>query len=250
MTARETTIQNEERDYLARYDAAAFERPSVAVDVAILSVGDEGLQAALVERREHPFKGQWALPGGFVQMNESLDRAAKRVLDQKAGLPDVFLEQLYTFGNPGRDPRTRVISVAYYALVDSARLTPRADADLNLARIEVPWEGETGGAVQARALGGRAMRLAFDHAGILGTAVKRIRGKLDYTPIGFQLLAETFTLRQLQTVHEMILGRAVNKDSFRRRMLASGHLEAIGERESDVEHRPAGLYRFTTRSAI
>lgn len=250
MTVRETTTEKQERDYLASYDAAAFERPSVAVDVAILTVGDEGLQAALVERKEHPHKGLWALPGGFVQLNESLDRAAKRVLDQKAGLPDVFLEQLYTFGNPSRDPRTRVISVAYYALVDAARLTPRDDADLSLARIEVSWEGETGGPVQARAPSGRAMRLAFDHADILGTAVKRIRGKLDYTPIGFQLLAETFTLRQLQTVHETILGRTLNKDSFRRRMLASGHLEASGERESDVEHRPAELYRFTRQSAI
>jgi len=205
---------------------------------------------ALVERAEHPAKGRWALPGGFVQMDESLDRAANRVLAEKAGLTDVYLEQLYTFGELARDPRTRVLSVAYYALVDHARLDTGAESSLTFGRIDVPWEGETGGPVEARSQQGPEMPLAFDHADILGMAVKRIRGKLDYTPIGFQLLAETFTLRRLQDVHETILGRTLNKDSFRRRMLASGLLEATGERESEVGHRPAELYRFTKRSAI
>jgi 8-oxo-dGTP diphosphatase len=242
--------ENEERDFLAAYDAGQFDRPSLAVDVAILTVVDGGLQVALVERSEHPDKGRWSLPGGFVRIDESLDRAATRVLAEKAGLTDVYLEQLYTFGDPARDPRTRVISVAYYALVDQARLASGADSSLTFGRIDVPWEGETGGPVEARGAQGQDMPLAFDHADILGMAVKRIRGKLDYTPIGFQLLAETFTLRRLQDVHETILGRTLNKDSFRRRMLASGLLEATGERESEVGHRPAELYRFTKRSAI
>jgi 8-oxo-dGTP diphosphatase len=249
---REDIRRSEERDFLAAYDAEEFDRPSLAVDVAILTVIERGLEVALVQRGEHPHRGRWALPGGFVRMDESLDRAAARVLGDKAGLRDVYLEQLYTFGDPGRDPRTRVITVAYYALADHARLEQQRTGDRSLVfgRIAVPWEGETGGPVEVRDAEAGDMPLAFDHADILGMAVKRIRGKLDYTPIGFQLLPETFTLRRLQDVHETVLGRSLNKDSFRRRMLASGLLEATGERETEVGHRPAELYRFTRRSAI
>ena len=250
MTDTPNRKRTEEQDFLSDYDPSAFDRPSVAVDVAILTVADGGLDVALVERTEHPHKGRWALPGGFVRMDESLDRAAERVLTQKAGLANVFLEQLYTFGAPDRDPRTRVIAVAYYALVDPARLRRDETHGFVFGRIRVPWEGETGGPVEVRDRENRTLPLAFDHADILGMAVKRIRGKLDYTPIGFQLLPETFTLRRLQDVHETILGRAQNKDSFRWRMLASGLLEATGERETEVGHRPAEMYRFTTRSAI
>jgi 8-oxo-dGTP diphosphatase len=185
-------------------------------------------------------------------MREALDTAAARVLARKCGLRDLFLEQLYSFGDPGRDPRTRVISVAYVALVDRARLleaSPETDALVH-SRLDVPWEGETGGPVEARRSDGTMLPLAFDHAEILGMAVKRIRGKLDYAPIGFQLLPSRFTLFDLQRVHETILARPLNKDSFRRRMLASGQLEATGESERDVDHRPAELYRFTRRSAI
>ena len=250
MAESERQVRSEEQSFLAAYDPKEFDRPSVTVDVAILTVVDGRLEVALVERAEHPHKDRWALPGGFVRMEESLDRAAARVLAQKAALTDVYLEQLYTFGAPDRDPRTRVISVAYYALVDSARVARKSAHELVFGRIAVPWEGETGGPVEVRDRSRRKMPLAFDHAEILGMAVKRIRGKLDYTPIGFQMLPETFTLRRLQAVHETILGRALNKDSFRRRMLASGVLEATGERETEVEHRPAELYRFTKRSAI
>jgi 8-oxo-dGTP diphosphatase len=242
--------RDEERAFLAAYDPAAFDRPSLAVDVALLTVIDGHLEVALVERTQHPHQGRWALPGGFVRMDESLEKAATRVLREKAGLADMYLEQLYTFGEPERDPRTRVVSVAYYALVDHARLASTGRANLTFGRIVVPWEGEAGGPVEARDRQGRDMRLAFDHADILGMAVKRIRGKLDYTPIGFQLLPETFTLRRLQDVHETILGRTLNKDSFRRRMLGSRLLEATGERETEVGHRPAELYRFTRGSAI
>jgi 8-oxo-dGTP diphosphatase len=241
-----------EADFLAAYDPAAFDRPSVSVDVVLLSTIDGHLHTVLVARDAHPFKGRWALPGGFVGMKESLDIAAARVLREKAGVGDVFLEQLYTFGAPDRDPRTRVLSVAYYALVDAARFPrPEETADrVDVARLDVPWEGETGGPVDATGSDGRPRALAFDHADILGMAVKRIRGKLDYTPIGFQLLPERFTLRELQAVHETVLARPLNKDSFRRRMLATGLLEATGERQSDAAHRPAELYRFSKRSAV
>ena len=179
------------------------------------------------------------MPGGFVNLDESLDAAAARVLAAKAGLEGFFLEQLYTFGRPDRDPRTRVITVAYYALVPGERLAGR-----DLARIVVPWPGEDGGAVTVESAGGKPLELAFDHAEILGTAVQRLRGKLDYSLIAFQLVPEAFTLRQLQAVHETILGRSLNKDSFRRRQLASGLLEATGEKERQVGYRPAALYRL------
>lgn len=240
-----------EKEFLEAYDPSAFERPSVTVDVALLSVVDGALFTLLVQRAEHPFKGKWSLPGGFVRLDESLDAAARRVLAAKGALDGVFLEQLYSFGDPQRDPRMRVITVAYYALVDRRRFEAATRDDLVIGRIDVPWEGETGGAVDVLLeRDGKTADLAFDHAEILGTAVKRIRGKLDYTPIGFQLLGDTFTLLELQRVHETVLGRPLNKDSFRRRMLASGQLESAGEMQRHVDHRPAELYRFTKRGAV
>jgi 8-oxo-dGTP diphosphatase len=205
----------------------------------------------LIKRRNPPFMNSWALPGGFVQMDESLDQAADRLLAEETGLKNVYLEQLYTFGDPKRDPRTRVITVAYYALIAWRQLQSlQAAQKSTLMKLDVEWSGETGGAVNLLDEEDEQQPVAFDHADILGMAVKRIRGKLDYVPIGFQLLPAQFTLRQLQEVHETILDRLLNKDSFRRRMLASGLLEATGEREVDVGHRPAELYRFTRRSAI
>src|SRR5688572_2764519 len=197
-----------EAAFLAAYDASAFERPSVAVDVVLFTVSGGEVFTLLARRGEHPHKGRSALPGGFVGGRESLEAAASRVLDSKAGVRNVFLEQLYTFGDPDRDPRTRVITVAYFALVDRARLveTDEVAADAQLARLVVPWDGETGGPVQAFDMAGHELPLAFDHADILGMAVKRLRGKLNYTPIGFQLLPDTFTLFDLQSVHEAVLG--------------------------------------------
>jgi ADP-ribose pyrophosphatase YjhB (NUDIX family) len=220
----------------------------VAVDVVALTVEDRRLRVALHQRPAAPARGSLALPGGFVDEAESLDEAAARVLEKKAGLRGVFLEQLYTFGDPRRDPRGRVITVAYYALVAHRRFAVRG-AGAVIADVRVPWKGETGGPVEAL-VDGQPVPLPFDHADILGLAVKRLRGKLGYTPVGFQLLGPEFTLRALQDVHETVLSRRLNKDSFRRRMLASGLLEATGARERDVLHRPAELYRFTRRSAL
>lgn len=234
----------EEQAFLQGYDPGAFERPSVAVDVVLLAPAEGSLHTLLIRRAEHPFKGQWALPGGFVGMAESLDAAAARVLATKAGLEGVFLEQLYTFGAPERDPRMRILSVAYYALVDHARFQearlPQEEA--TVARLA---PAKTGDGLTLKTPSGKALDLAFDHRDILALALKRIRGKLDYTPIGFELLPPTFTLFDLQKVHETVLGRKLNKDSFRRRLLASGQLEATGDIQEGVGHRPAALYRFT-----
>ncbi len=232
--------------FLASYDVSAFERPSVAVDVALVTASGGELFTLLVRRAEPPQAGRWALPGAFVGMAESLEGAAARALEKKAGLGGVFLEQLYTFGAPGRDPRTRVISVAHYALVDRARFdeAARGNAAVATFKIGVPWGGEAGGPVVVTDAGGCGHALAFDHADVLGAAIKRLRGKLNYAPVGFELLGESFTLLELQRVHEAVLGRVLNKDSFRRRMLASGLLEPTGAFETGVGHRPASLYRF------
>jgi 8-oxo-dGTP diphosphatase len=244
---------DDELAFLATYDASRFPRPSVAVDVVLLTVRDGAIRALLGRRDDHPHRGRWALPGSFLGIDESLDAAADRVLRTKTGLRDIFTEQLYTFGSPRRDPRTRVLSVAYYALVEPRTLgravAARDDADLALARLDVPWAGETGGPVSALDHSGTSLPLAFDHADILGMAVRRIRGKLDYAPIGFELLPGAFSLRDLRLVHEAILGRALNKDSFRRRILDRGLVIATGERATGVGHRPPELYRFSDRSA-
>jgi 8-oxo-dGTP diphosphatase len=236
-----------EAGFLAEYEAGHFARPSLTVDVALLTATDVSLHALLLHRRQHPEMERWALPGGFVAYDEGLDEAAARVLREKTGLSGVFLEQLYTFGEPSRDPRTRVVTVAYYALVPIGRLmgagVPGGEP-WQLARLRVPWAGEAGGPVDAEDGTGATLALAFDHGEILGMAVKRVRGKLDYAPIGFQLLPDSFSLRALQQIHEVISGRRLNKDSFRRRMLASGQLEATGERRTDVEYRPPELYRL------
>jgi 8-oxo-dGTP diphosphatase len=241
--------QESEQQFLARYDAARFPHPSLAVDVAVLTADQGRLKAVLVRRNEHPDLGKWSLPGGFVHLHESLEQSANRALESKAALRGIFLEQLYTFGEPDRDPRTRVITVAYYALTDINRLTHnwRPSPDVILAPLRVPWSGEKGGAVGAEDERGKRLPLAFDHGQILGLAIKRLRGKLNYAPIGFELLPRHFTLRDLQTIHETILDRRLNKDSFRRRMLASGLIAPTGEREADVGHRPAELFRFKRR---
>ncbi len=165
------------------YDASKYERPSVTVDVVMMSLRQRDLQVLLVKRRSWPYEGMWAIPGGFVNMQESLEEAAKRELQEETGVQDVYLEQLYTFGDPGRDPRTRVITVVYFALLDSARLQVRAADDA----ADVGWFPVY-----------NLPELAFDHAKILEYALDRLRGKLDYTNIAFSLLPEQFTLRELQ----------------------------------------------------
>ena len=240
MSQRAPTSQ-EEAEFLANYDPNPFPRPSLAVDIVVIAARERRLHALLVRRREHPYLGDHALPGGFVRIDESLDEAARRVLAQKAGVRDVYLEQLHSFGAVDRDPRGRVISVAYTALVGPDL---SAGPESTWGALQIPWADDQGGPVSALGPAGAPLPLAFDHDEILGEAVRRLRRRLDHDPIDRALLPERFTLRQLQEVHEAVLGRAVNKDSFRRRMLGRETLEETGERQEDVEHRPAALYRF------
>jgi 8-oxo-dGTP diphosphatase len=209
------------------YDPAAFPPLAVTVDLVLMTVANGDLRVLLQRRGEAPHKGVHALPGGFVGVAESLDDAAKRILADKAGLSDAWLEQLYSFGDPARDPRMRIVTIAYFALLPADELAaalPGRD-DLMLAPI------------------GAIPKLAFDHDAIVDHAVTRLRGKLDYSPIAFALLPQRFTLRALQDVHEAILGIQLNKPAFRRRMLDKGWIEGTGEREAGGAFRPAELFR-------
>ncbi|MBM2851068.1 MAG: hydrolase [Anaerolineales bacterium] len=211
------------------YTPANAERPAVTVDVVIFSLRDSDLKVLLIRRAAPPFKGKWAIPGGYVHPDEALDEAAQRELEEETGLPDVYLEQLYTFGAPKRDPRGRVITVAYFALV-SDDVTVRAGDDA----AEAAWHSVYD-----------LPDLAFDHDEILSYALQRLRYKLEYTAVGFELLPNEFTLTELQTAYEIVLGEKLDKRNFRRRILEAGILaETSKYREGEGQGRPAQLYRY------
>ncbi len=206
-----------------------YPRPAVTVDCVVFGLDDAGLRVLLIERGGPPFEGDWALPGGFVRMDEDLEEAARRELAEETGLEEVFLEQLYTFGAVDRDPRGRVVSVAYYALTNIRDHRVRAATDArDAAWFEV----------------GKLPGLAFDHDGIITAAIERLRGKIAYRPIGFELLPKKFTLTQLQHLYETILQRELDKRNFRKKVLSLGLLVALDELEKDVPRRRARLYRF------
>ncbi len=208
-----------------------YPRPAVTVDCVIFGLDESSLlKVLLIQRANDPYKNYWALPGGFVDMNEDLKTAALRELEEETGLKDVFIEQLFTFGDPRRDPRGRVISIAYYALVNLSRYALKAASDAR----EVRWFEVD-----------QLPELAFDHARILSIAVNRLRSKVRYQPIGFELLPEVFTLTQLQKLYETILGvkESLNKRNFRTRILKMGVLKQVGKQKG-VAHRPAKLYSF------
>lgn len=282
----------DEQQYLAAYDASKFERPSVTVDMLVFTVADEQtdnyrklpqkeLKILLVRRGEHPFIGQWALPGGFVHMDESLDAAAARELREETGVGGLYMEQLYTFGDVGRDPRTRVISTAYMALADSARMAPCGGDDASDARwftvsLKPHSERRTHTAAGfvleqvsnltlacddvmlaaqvkiTRTVEGCAARVeraivssggvAFDHAAIITCGVERLRNKIEYTDIAFNLMPELFTLTELQQVYEVILDTELLKANFRRKI--AGMVLETDHYTSDAGHRPSRLHRF------
>jgi 8-oxo-dGTP diphosphatase len=200
----------------------------VTVDIVIFTLREGSLQVLLVKRGVPPFEGQYAIPGGFIRGDESLEEAALRELHEETGVRNVFLEQLYTFGDPKRDPRGRVITVAYYALIASAKLLLVAGADA----AEAQWFPASG-----------VPPLAFDHKSILDYALERLRNKLEYTTVGFQLLPEKFTLSELQAVYEAILGRPLDKRNFRRKLALLGILKPL-RKWQQTGRKPAQLFRF------
>lgn len=209
--------------------AYEWPRPAVTVDCVVFGFGAAGLSVLLIQRGEAPFEGSWALPGGFVREDEGLDEAARRELGEETGLTLSFLEQLYSFGAPQRDPRGRVITVAFYALVQELAQPPLlATGDA----AEAQWFQET-----------ELPSLAFDHAEIVSVARTRLKGKVRWQPIGFDLLPEHFTLSELQRLYEVVLERELDKRNFRRKVLSLEILEETDELQRGTG-RPARLYRF------
>lgn len=210
--------------------AYKYPRPALAVDCVVFGLDEQhSLKVLLIQRKIAPFEGEWAFPGGFVRVDESLEEAARRELKEETGLEEVFLEQLYTFGAVERDPRDRVITVAYYALVNLRDYTVQAATDASQAAWfkvdEVP-------------------AIAFDHPQILATALTRLRGKVRYEPIGFELLPEKFTFFQLQKLYETVLGIELDKRNFRKKFLKMDLLQELDEVQSNAPHRAAKLYAF------
>lgn len=281
-----------EEEFLQAYDASKFKRPSVTVDMLIFSVVSEEeqnyrklpekeLKVLLVKRGQHPFLGQWALPGGFVGIHESLEEAAIRELKSETNVDDVYLEQLYTWGDVKRDPRTRVISASYLSLVDSSNLRVQAGEDASDAKwfsvqdrvLEEKITTTDHGKVLERIIEvelvnvneqirasvrittkveGRILKvsreiinhggIAFDHVAIIHYGLDRLRNKIEYTDIAFSLMPELFTLTELQQVYEIILGKELLKANFRRK-IAHMVIET-NEVQGDAGHRPSKLFRF------
>ncbi|MBB6023493.1 ADP-ribose pyrophosphatase YjhB (NUDIX family) [Paenibacillus sp. JGP012] len=287
-----------EEEFLRTYDAGDYERPSVTVDMLVFTIRSEEqenyrklaepeLGLLLIRRGGHPYLGQWALPGGFVSMQESLEDAARRELQTETGLDDIYLEQLYTWGDVGRDPRTRVISCSYMALVDSSELELEAGDDASEAswfrveqrlieekrhihehglvterRLQLMLSNETEqlsaivetkeqvqGRVRSSSLSLlQAHGIAFDHAKIIHYALERLRAKIEYTDIAFNLMPEKFTLTALQKVYEIISGKKLLAAAFRRKM-ADWVIET-GEYASSAGHRPSRLYRLNPEREV
>jgi 8-oxo-dGTP diphosphatase len=203
--------------------------PAVTVDGVVFGFDDADLKVLLIQREQAPYRLKWALPGGFVEIDEGLEEAARRELEEETGIKGLYLEQLYTFGAPKRDPRERVISVAYYALVALAGHAVRAASDAkNVAWFPVA----------------DLPALAFDHEEILETGLRRLKAKIRYEPVGFELLPEKFPLSELQRLYETILEQPLDKRNFRKKILGMGLLADTEEIQQDVAHRAARLYRF------
>ncbi len=207
-----------------------FPRPALTVDCVVFGLDEQdSLKVILIQRKLPPFQGQWALPGGFVHLDETLEQAAWRELQEETGIQNVFLEQLYTFGDLNRDPRERIITVTYYALVNLGEYHLKATTDA----ADAAWFAID-----------NLPKLAFDHSEIFQTALNRLRGKIRYEPIGFELLPKKFTLSQIQKLYETVLGQKLDKRNFRKKILKMNLLRELDEVQTDVAHRAARLYQF------
>ena len=212
-----------------------FAKHAIAVDVVLFTIQDGTLKVLLVKRQHAPYRGAWALPGGLVGQDESVDTAILRELQEETNIGNIYLEQLYTFGEPNRDPRGRVITVAYYAVVNWQQFQLKARQRVS----EANWF-----AVK------RLPALAFDHQRIVDYALERLRNKINYTTVGFQLLPREFTLTELQRSYEVIVGQRLDKRNFRRKMLQLGILKGTREFQANGRQRPARLYTFTEPKVV
>lgn len=206
-----------------------YPRPAVTTDCVIFGFDEGELKVLLIERGIEPFSGKWALPGGFISMDEDAETCARRILEKETGLKDIFMEQLYTFSSTERDPRYRVISIAYFALVKRNDYNAVAGLDTNTVQWfdleDVP-------------------ELAFDHKEILDMAKERLKGKIKYQPIGFELLPDKFTLPDLHQLYETVLQEALDRRNFRKKMLSFNLLIDTGELQRGAQNRAPKLYQF------
>ncbi len=209
-----------------------YPRPALTADCVVFGLDNDHLKVLLIQRGQKPFADSWALPGGFAGKDESMEATARRELEEETGLKGVFLEQLYTFSDPQRDPREHVVTVAFFALVNLLEYHVKAATDAKNAA----WFATD-----------NIPALAFDHEMILDTAYERLKGKIRYQPVGFELLPEKFALRQIQQMYEKILDRKLDKRNFRKKILKMGILKELDEIETDVSHRAARLYKFDNK---
>ena len=207
-----------------------YQHPAITVDFIIFCFEGTRLKVMLVQRKAEPFAQAWALPGAFVLENEGLEECAARVLQKECGINGIYLEQLYTFGQPQRDPRERVISVAYMGLVKTSAFQVIAGNN----ELQVAWKNLDA-----------IHDLAFDHNTILNKAIERIRGKIRYQPIGFELLDTRFTIPQLQQLYEAILGKSLDRRNFRKKIISTGLLNQLNEKQQNVAHKAAFYYEFS-----
>ncbi|MEA3378210.1 MAG: NUDIX domain-containing protein [Nanoarchaeota archaeon] len=212
--------------------ALKISKMMVTVDIVIFTIQNDDLKILLVKRKYNPFKSMWAIPGGFVKKNEKLDDAARRELLEETNVKNIYVEQLYTFGDPKRDPRGRVVTVAYFALINSKDLDLKATTDVK----DVKWFSIYD-----------LPQLAFDHKLILDYALQRLKYKLEYSTVCFQLLPKEFTLTELQNVYETIFDKNIDKRNFRKKIISLGLLSLTGKSRREVAHRPAKLYSFTKK---
>ncbi len=222
-----------EQEFLRTYNIHDFDVPLTSVDLVIFTVRDQALQILLVRRSEHPFRGKWALPGGFIDVrhDRDLDATALRKLREKTGVSTPYLEQLQGFGSATRDPRGWSVTFAYFALIASDDIALLHGGTTDAAS----WHKVDGVAVDCK--------LAFDHAAILSAAVQRLRNRVEYSSLPVHLLPAEFTLSDLQRVYEIVLGRKVDKSAFRKRIKEGDFLEEIPGKMRHASNRPAQLYR-------
>ncbi len=242
-----------EEEFLKQYNPKAYDSPAVTADILIFTINrEQKLQLLLIQRGRHPFKGKWAVPGGFVEMDESLDQAAARELKEETGLEDIYLEQLYTFGAVDRDARTRVISVAYIALVPARRLDYRAGddaADACLFDVEYTERGFQLICAQ-KDLVLTQEDLAFDHKDIVEKGLERLRGKVTYSDIALELLKdkEKFTIYELQKINEAITGEKMDianfRRAFKRKYIDTGRVKKLLEKCVEHSKKPSSYYQM------
>ncbi len=228
-------IQASKQSDSADSKLATYETPLVTVDIVIFTVLDNKLKVLLIQRKSPPFAHMWAIPGGFIHTGETLEEAAERRLFEETNVKGIYLEQLYSFGKPNRDPRARVITVAYYAMISSDRL-----------KLEARANAENVGWFDIKEL----TELAFDHLDIVHRAVARLKERLKDSNFAFQLLPEKFTLTELQRIYELILEQKLDKRNFRKKILSLGILYETDETKMEGYHRPAQLYSFTERQKV